>query len=142
LWEVKTGQPASQLLPSSWGQTDVVLLPDNKTVVVSSIGQDLRALQLSDGRLSEIAKISGHRNEIWSLALSPDGTTLASGSKDGEIRLWNVSVFTERRLSEDRLPEHEFQSFGFSVDGRTAVTLAPDAMHFWSSASLTNTATQ
>ena len=33
----------------------------------------------------------GHQAEIWSLAVSPDGGTLATGGFDGEIKLWNAA---------------------------------------------------
>jgi hypothetical protein len=35
--------------------------------------------------------LRGHKLEIWSLALFPDGRTLASGSKDGEVLLWDTN---------------------------------------------------
>ena len=34
-------------------------------------------------------RITGLEADVWSVAFSPDGT-LASGSTDGIIRLWNV----------------------------------------------------
>ena len=32
---------------------------------------------------------SGHSNEVKSVAFSPDGNTIASGSWDNSIKLWN-----------------------------------------------------
>jgi WD40 repeat protein len=36
------------------------------------------------------AVLSGHARPVNSIAFSPDGATLASGSSDGTVRLWNV----------------------------------------------------
>ncbi|CAD8214187.1 unnamed protein product [Paramecium pentaurelia] len=36
------------------------------------------------------AKLDGHSNTVCSVYFSPDGNTLASGSKDNSIRLWDV----------------------------------------------------
>jgi WD40 repeat protein len=41
--------------------------------------------------------MNGHNDWVYSLAFSPDGTRLASGSWDGEVRLWEVS--TGKQLS-------------------------------------------
>ncbi|CAD8205167.1 unnamed protein product [Paramecium pentaurelia] len=35
-------------------------------------------------------KLDGHTKSINSVCLSPDGNTLASGSRDGSIRLWDI----------------------------------------------------
>ncbi len=32
----------------------------------------------------------GHSSEVWSVALSPDGKYLASGSQDNTVKLWSV----------------------------------------------------
>jgi WD40 repeat protein len=48
--------------------------------------------------VSEIAEMSGHGGTITGLAFSPDGFTLASSSRDGTIRLWDVYAESERLI--------------------------------------------
>jgi hypothetical protein len=46
---------------------------------------------------AEIARMSGHRNDVTGLAFSTDGKTLFSTSEDGSLRLWNVNDFSHRK---------------------------------------------
>ena len=40
---------------------------------------------------STMAKM-GHSNCVWSVSFSPDGTTVASGSYDETVKLWDVTT--------------------------------------------------
>ncbi|KAI0824524.1 WD40 repeat-like protein [Trametes gibbosa] len=42
------------------------------------------------GKSREIVDVSGHVDEIWVLAISPDGKYLASGGKDRRVGIWDV----------------------------------------------------
>ncbi|PLZ57433.1 hypothetical protein CBP24_10530 [Fischerella thermalis WC439] len=54
----------------------------------------------------EICTLTGHTDEVYSLAFSPDGQILASGSADGSIRIWLVEYQVERgekpKLCQDK----------------------------------------
>ena len=62
--------------------------------------------------------LSGHTDDVTSVAFSPDGKTLASGSNDRTARLWDVAT---RRQIGDLLPGDivAVLSVAFSPDGKT-----------------------
>ncbi|MBE9069524.1 caspase family protein, partial [Leptolyngbya cf. ectocarpi LEGE 11479] len=40
-------------------------------------------------QVREVAKMQGHKDAIWSVAFSPDGSRIVSGSADSTLRLWD-----------------------------------------------------
>jgi WD40 repeat protein len=46
---------------------------------------------------TEIRTLLGHEGEILSVAISPDGQTLVSGSTDDTIKIWNLNTGKEIR---------------------------------------------
>ncbi|WP_217360042.1 hypothetical protein [Anabaena sp. UHCC 0253] len=71
-----------------------------------------------------IPTFSGHSDRVKSVAFSPDGQTLASGSGDNTIKLWNVN--TGKLLQT--LPGHSsaVSSLAFSPDGQTLASGSGD----------------
>jgi WD40 repeat protein len=61
--------------------------------------------------------LSGHTDDVFTLAFSPDGQTLASGSWDGTIRLWDVA--TGRAIGQGMVAGTTVNSIAFSPDGQT-----------------------
>ncbi len=45
-----------------------------------------------EGRVRERAILRGHTGPVWSVAFSPDGRTLATGSDDTSLRFWNATT--------------------------------------------------
>jgi hypothetical protein len=50
------------------------------------------ALQEALNQKSEHNRLVGHQNAVVSVSFSPDGKTLASGSWDKTIKLWNLET--------------------------------------------------
>ncbi len=58
-----------------------------------------------------MARLEGHTNYVFSLAFSPDGRSLVSGSGDGTVRIWDTESpalrHQARREAEALRPEAE-----------------------------------
>src|SRR5262249_27358055 len=53
---------------------------------------DARYAMLTAAALPGTGILTGHGGGVFSVAFSPDGKTLASGSDDHAIRLWDVAT--------------------------------------------------
>jgi WD40 repeat protein len=65
--------------------------------------------------------LRGHRQEVWRLALLPDGKTLVSGCKDGTVCIWDASV-THPHQARVTLPMENFANWNFAPDGQSILT--------------------
>jgi len=64
-----------------------------------------------------LSTLTGHTNWVNSVAYSPDGRTLASGSNDNTIKLWDSASGQLLRTLTGHT--NYVQSVAFSADGRT-----------------------
>jgi tricorn protease-like protein len=62
--------------------------PDGKNLL--ACGADKIVAVFTD-KGSQVRRMQGHQDWIYSLAISRDGKTVASGGWDGEVRLWNLA---------------------------------------------------
>ena len=77
--------------------------------------------------------LTEHRGNVYSVAFSPDGKTLASGSADNTIRLWNAATGDPLKT----LTEHRgtVYSVAFSPDGKTLASGSyDDTIRLWNAA--------
>ena len=127
LWDVSSGQPKTTL-KGIGGVTSVLFSPDGQTLASLSNGVSPSggSYQIGDGAspttiiwLWDVASdlpvlLEGHAGGVTSVSFSPDGQTLASGSGDGRILLWDVSSGQLQATLEGH------------TDGVTSVLFSPD----------------
>jgi WD40 repeat protein len=78
----------------------------------------IKLLEIPSGMV--LQTLTGHAKQVTSLCFSPDGKTLASGSWDYTVRVWNVSTGQELWSSEE--PPVRHYSVPFSPNGKVVAT--------------------
>ena len=125
LWDVKAAQPRAALRGHTELVTAVAFSPDGRTLVSGSGALDvpgqpqpgeMRVWDVRTGR--QEVTLTGHVAPVTSVAFSPDGLTLASGSEDASVTLWDVRTGQSKAtfVVGDVLP---VQAVAFSPDGLT-----------------------
>lgn len=66
-----------------------------------------------------IGRLKGHTSSITCLSFTPNGRTLASGSLDGDIRLWDVRRQKHKATLDD---QNAISDIAFGAKGRTLVS--------------------
>ena len=74
--------------------------------------------------------LRGHTHFVWSVAFSPDGRRLASGSQDGTVKLWDVT--SEKFIRDVTKEKYRFTGVAWSTDGKYLVGAgAANAIKVW-----------
>ncbi|MBI1764568.1 MAG: protein kinase [Acidobacteria bacterium] len=99
-WEVASGKELARL--KNKGRR-MVFTPDSRTLIIG--GEDAERQSeitfLDTASWQDMAVLRGHGNWILSLALTPDGKQLASGSSDRTVKLWDLNRAREASFIDD-----------------------------------------
>ncbi len=109
--------------------TGVVFSPDGQTLATSGrYSKTIRLWNVQTGQpLGE--PMIGHTGFVNSIAFSPDGKMLASGSTDKTIRLWDGQ--TGQPLSQPLVGSYSVKSVAFSPDGQTLAAGMDIGIQLW-----------
>ena len=88
----------------------------------TALAGEITVWNVADGTL--VRRWSGHHDSLYSIALSPDGKTVATGSYDQKIELWEAETGREIRM----LSGHNGAIFGlaFRPDGKILASASGD----------------
>ena len=77
----------------------------------------------------EAPTLEGKAGFVWCVAFSPDGNTIATGSNDGTVMVWDVETrMVRHRLTGDT---RVTLSVSFSPDGGTLASAGSDGIKLW-----------
>jgi WD40 repeat protein len=104
-----------------------------RALATASADQRIKLWDTTDWSL--LAELQGHLQEIWALAISPDGATLASGSKDGQVKRW-APAFKPPDVGSLRLPMSWYR---LCADNKTLLVRAGNTLRLFDLTSLMET---
>jgi RNA polymerase sigma factor (sigma-70 family) len=126
LWEVASGKSLSKIAwkrsPTSVAQ--LAFTPDGKTLIAGQhFDSKISLFDVASGKKHHELDASG--GDIFSFALSPDGSVLATGGRKGGIPIWDVK--TGKLLRKLRTEEkNECTTAAFSPNGKILAALEHD----------------
>jgi WD40 repeat protein len=103
----------------------VAFVPKRPLVVACTAEGGLRVW--STDNFEEVTQLSGHKDFIWSMAISSDGSRIVSGSRDRTMRVWDGQTFEELGICEH---ENEVNSVTFSPDN-SLIAVGSDDYTVW-----------
>ena len=120
-------QEVVRILTGLRGNVNAVVFSPSGRELFAASGEnallgEVQEFSVPDGQLMKT--IQGHRDSIYALAVSPDGKTLATGSYDQKIKLWDIAAGRELRT----LSGHNGGVFGLSFrpDGKVLASASSD----------------
>ena len=110
------------------GSSQIVEFSPDGRIVACGVGGNVTLFSALN--LKKLKSLEGHVQNVWALKFLPDGKTLASGSLDRTIKLWDIS--TGRQVATLRGHHGGVRGLAVSRDGKLLVSSGEDnSIRFW-----------
>jgi WD40 repeat protein len=122
VWDLQTGRAVASLPVA--GTVTVAYCPDGRRLALTNLDKSVRVWELASAR--EALRLTGHTQEAYHAAFSPDGRFLTSGSgswsgsRPGEVKVWDLALGREAHTFGGYT--HPVWCVGFRPDGRALIT--------------------
>jgi len=114
LWDVARGNRLATLVQRLKVLNSLSYSPDGRILAVA-LGLTVALWDVA--RAAELPPLQGKQaGPVWSVAFTPDGQTLMTGSTDGTVKFWDVATGRER------------SAFDWGIGRVHVVAFAPDGM--------------
>lgn len=129
LWRVPEGTKIRSIEHRLADFSGAAFSQDSRFVYLSCTDQSINKYEVDTGK--QVERLQGHRDEVWCIARAPDGTTLASGSRDGTIRCWPARTEASRPEMFP-LPASTRQAYLAEDASALAVVTSNKTVQIWS----------
>ncbi len=130
LYDMTTGKPLPKLAGhASGGVRRLVFTPDGKQLLSAGFDGAVRVWDMATSK--ELRHIQIESGTVYSLALAPDGQTIATAGRDG-LHLWDLA--TGKELIRDEISRHSCVAVAISPDGKLVASGDTECVKLWETA--------